>query len=499
MGRPPILGFGMPTPSGTISAAGRPITVVGIGSSPIYGTPEEKVLWNDERLNDTRGFKSQYDDFILFTATDWRDNPEGVPITGDKKWPGVSTLRTDEGPPRTWGTGIMNAAFVYFLTGDTSYSDVVRAELLAQVNPGAIPGTDWTNLSFWGTNQGVQNQHQDIAAWIVRHAHAYEWVKDLFSTAEQTTIEQWFLEYANYSMGTFDRNMQGSWSGWKDEDFTCDGTHCPGIFRDSTHSTQTEAGNQVAFFHRRLTNIPAGAWAGLMYIAYLLDGSPLVSTPTRLEGFTAAALKPLNKIILEAYVKYALFEGSVNVDSYRWSTGTTPPNVYNMWGYGHTGISSIAAGCDVAARRGDPSYYTFTSEEGGFGSESLGAPKGMEQALEIQARRVLEHKTSGHADGVKHYASSVPTSDASLLASPINPASDTGSVDKVLMHNTFLSLPNVFYQNSIIQEAYNYDPSVDHGFPLAEGGSNWESGPWGLHPGYRFMFANLEGLVNPYP
>src|SRR5687768_1999383 len=92
---------------------------------------------------------------ILSNANAFRSNPSGERYNGGNVATGpggcVTNTKGTSGPSLSQGDKLRDAAFVYLVTGDTSYRDAVRAELLAQI---AERGVDFTNTAKWNHNSG---------------------------------------------------------------------------------------------------------------------------------------------------------------------------------------------------------------------------------------------------------------------------------------------------------------------------------------------------------
>src|SRR5919197_1866407 len=124
-------------------------------------TQEELNVWRQrmaDNVNTINGvtFQSIYQNRILADANSFKNQSHPG---GDGQWVGYTgsgcvpandqSIRPGSGgTPYGRGNGayLMRSAFNFLLTGDTSYANPVRTELLNQV---AQSGTNWANTSKW--------------------------------------------------------------------------------------------------------------------------------------------------------------------------------------------------------------------------------------------------------------------------------------------------------------------------------------------------------------
>ena len=145
----------------------------------LHVTQAELDIWRTRMTDAVNGingysFQSIYQNRILAGANTFRSQSHPG---GDGYWVGYTGAGCVPGgqsvvPGRSNGLNLFKAAFVFLLTGTTSYADAVKTELLNQIT---LAGTAWDNASKWCPYNGTAEHIFDANAfrdYPVAHAAA---------------------------------------------------------------------------------------------------------------------------------------------------------------------------------------------------------------------------------------------------------------------------------------------------------------------------------------
>jgi len=424
----------------------------------LHWSADEIGVWNDEILNNTRGYKSEWDDLILPRANAELTSPEA--LWQGKVSPGCFDIRNDARPGRIRARGLRDAGFVFLLTGNQSYRDVVRDRLLLQI---AELGTDFSDTSRWCLALDFFAAHFDVANWVRRLLFGYSYVRDTLTTGQKSQIDQWFLNAGNFFNDFSKQTAAVRVPGRLSDDYTCV-NFCPGSSKGLSHFGGYDAWNFQKAWHDQ----DAATWALISAVGCLLNNTALKVSVNRL---------------LAEWLKFAIASGGTNIiDQRAWDGGnpeTLSPNPQEGILYAGATLGSVSSAMDHLARSGDLTAFEMTTEDGQFGSESPGNPKSFLQHIQDFA---------GMMNGtVIKYASTVATTDPALI---IDQAGTRNQIEFI-----FLCIVNKFYDDADVKTAYTL-PLPGSFF---SGGYDVRGGDWGSYPAIRFMFAKMEGLAKPYP
>jgi hypothetical protein len=421
----------------------------------LQATQEEVDIWRERRTSDP--YQGEWA-AILKNATGWRDRP-------DARWAGQTrdACFTDlNEPSRRADSGMTDAAFVYLLTGETSYRDVVRAQLLAQ---STVAGTNFADATKWCASGNATGLGPDVAPWLRRLIYAYSYIRSDIPAEDRATLDTWFL-----NAGTFVANFQHSVARKRfpnrlaDDYSTCSPGFCPGPNRGLTHF----GGHMTQSFHEGWNNMWTSNNAVVAAVGVLLDNTTLKDQAKR--GF-------------QEWIKYGTFPGGQVMDQFRWnpgSAGSTAATMAHGYYYAGAAIGSSISVAEYFARSGDTSLYTYSTSEGMFGSQ--GGPKSL--------LKILQHYAGLTNDTIIEFASPTATTDVRKKIDAVDEIAKTNQVTYVN-----LAPANVFYQDSAIATAYQRAIPSKH----ASSGCNMLRGEWCSYPSVRFLFGEMEGKVRPYP
>jgi hypothetical protein len=429
----------------------------------IHATQAEVDIWKQRRtsgpyLDEWTRILSRANNFKSNSSKGfWLGNQLNTPWEGDmvrdgkqnpNYYPGGSSSSTNGS--RTWAADIRDAGFVYLITGDTSYRDLVRTLLLKQA---AASGTDFSNSTKWRTNYINQDKDFQITLWLREMTYAYSYVRSSLSSSDQATIDAFFLKAGKY----WDLVVHNSSKKRFPNRYQDDYSNPTGAGEDKglTHYN----GYRTYSFGYSWDNKAAQHNAAVAGIAAMLNDATLLSHAKR---------------FVKEWIKYNTYPDGTVWDQRRWQ-GDSPQG---GWSYAATVIGSNITATDHIARTGDTELYTYQTSEGVYGS--AGGPKSLLKILQRLANLTLGKQFA--------YAST----DSSLSSSErIDPDGESPNRIVHYVYDVALAQANVYYKDALLKSSYTrpMDSNPSHG------GYDPCGGDWGNLPGARFMFGQMEGKV----
>jgi hypothetical protein len=390
-----------------------------------------------------------------------------------QRWAGQTTvscrLESAVGSPsRTHGERLRDAGFMYLVTGNTSYRDAVRTELLAQA---ATPGTDFSDATRWCINDQMSPSGTmlEINMWLNKILFGYDYIRSSLDADDQAKLDTWFLNAGEY--------LEAMLHHWVSKRF-------PNRLSDDYSSSPWPQGGSRGKLY----------FGGPDYYEWHAVWDNLCTLQARTFGFIGiltndATLKDRAKRYVKEYVRFGLwFTKTGNLvtpgEVYRWGAFGTAV-VTHGWEYPMAALPAILNIADAFARTGDMELYTYTSSAGFNGSE--GGPKSL-QAAATTMLKMMDHQ-------IIRYGSSTSTTDPNKIIDNIDAAGWHSILD------TSLAMPNLYFRDSYWRSAYTRIASGTTGYPSSISGvgcSEWQ-GAWCIYPGVLFMFGQMEGKVSPYP
>jgi hypothetical protein len=433
----------------------------------IHATQAEVDIWRQRRINGpylddwnrifsrANNFKSSPDKGL------WPGNQLNTPWEGNKVregnqnpnyYPGGSS--SNPKGSRTWADGIRDAGFVYLITGDTSYRDLVRTLLLKQA---AASGTNFSNTTKWRPTYINQDEDFQITLWLRKMTYAYSYIRSSLSSADRATIDAFFLKAGNYWDLVVHNSAKSRFPNRYQDDYS--NPKCCNEDKGLTHYD----GYRTYSFGWAWDNKASQHNAAMAAIGAMLNDATLLSHAKR---------------FVKEWIKYNTYPDGTVWDQRRWQ-GATPQA---GWAYASAPIGSNITAADHIARTGDMELYTYLTSEGVYGS--AGGPKSL---LKISQR--LANLTLGKAFA---YAST----DSTLSSfERIDPDGESPNPVVHYVYDVALAQANVYYKDALLKSSYTR-PMISN--PSNGGYDPW-GGDWGNLPGARFMFGQMEGKVWPYP
>lgn len=440
----------------TNSSEGTFDTTTATAVTALGYTQAEIDIWNVRRVSGP-----YLDDWtrILANANSFVAAPNGA-------WPGQTTA-TCWAYPNTPGTHgnrdvkLRDSAFVYLLTGDTDYLNPVVTQLLAQA---ATAGTDFSNSARWCDS----SVHFSISNWLRILLYAYDFIRHDISAGNRTTLDAWFLNAANWVNNFLETRFEARFPKRSSDDYSACATtpdnfstgNCPGGTEGKLYfDGPTQRNFNEVWDNQGMTRMAFVTAAGV-----LLDNATLKASGLR---------------AFQEWVKYGMFSLGQVQDEYRWNGSG---NTSHGYAYPAATVASALTIADHLARSGDSSAYNYSSSDGMYGTE--GGTKSLRLALLYFAGMSL--------GTVVEYASTVSTADTTKIIDATGPyfgGSSLSRAEYIWLSN------NTFYNDATIKSAY--EKAIPSSYQTS--GYELKSGEWGVFPGVRFMFARMEGQVDPYP
>jgi hypothetical protein len=417
----------------------------------LHATQAEIEIWKHRAQNGP--YKDDWE-AVLDRAYDFMINPES-------RWLG----HTDEGcfdgqihsgPNLRRDAGLRDAAFVFLVTGDTSYRDASRDALLAQTQ---VAGTNFSDTSKWCSSKcWISGGYLKVGTWLRRLVYAYSYIRSSLSKADQLRLDAWFTNAANHCKTALSNWIEARFPNRLNDDYRCTGSYCPGTPQGITHY----GGYTVYQFHDGWTNIPASGAAFLAAVGVALSDD---------------TFKDPAKRWAKEWVKYSVFPGGVIADQRRWSQGNRPQKGYQ---YAGNALGSVLTIADHLARAGDTGLYEFSTKDGMHGTASAGNPKTLLQTMKHFAGQTI--------GTVVEYASNADSNNPDEIINWRGPK-------ETRCRFVVLAASNLYYNDPEVKTAY----STPLPRKRTSGGYDDLGGDWGTYPAIRFMFGQNENMVWPYP
>lgn len=370
------------------------------------------------------------------------------------------------------GESILNAGFVYLLTGNESYAEAVRTELLFYSSQ---PCLYFSNRTVWPLNNTFIDSYGgfNYAPFLIKMLYAYDYTKssDIYSVAEHKQIQEWF-----YSVGVYFTNS----SRVQIFDPRFPGRHndvpeyldIPDSLDSYTNQTLWDNGPNISTLSTSWSNRRAHAIELGFLVGVFLGDDELIN-----EG----------KLTFKEWIAFGTYSDGTLADHLR--TGG-----FEEVGFSYSSIQleSLISIADVYARKysnelydfnvGDnySIYYPSENENKSWQNFSASTNKSLYTLINTQLGYV-DHTLNRTRDGVV-----------------IDGYNET--LSRNFFYDSWYSQANIYYQDENFREIYlriknntlSYDVNV----------RGYESFNWGgfgnVMPGYLFQWGDLENKIWPY-
>ncbi len=453
----------------------------------LHVTQEELNVWQarmTDNVNTINGitFQTVYNARIKADADSFvaQSHPGGDGFWAGYTGSGCAPITVDPGTGGTpFGRGngawMMRSAFNFLLTGNTTYANPVRTELLAQI---AAAGTDFSNTSKWcdSTLNDVA-PIIDVVPWLHRLMVSYDYLiaggYTGFSETEKTNIKNWLVFIAS-RWSTLQINggagKSGPYAGIfsTPQTFSCSGSQCTDL-RDLLYvGGPTARLATINVFGNTATIIPTFAM-----------GMGIMTNTQSLIDFAANTFR--------GFVTLGIWNDGAISDYRRW-VDCSPPCAGSMWGHTGGAINSMISIADMLARTGDTSLYTYsaTSQVAGEGGSTVS----LQTALELWA------KLANHT--VTYYGGSVASTNV-LSWDTLDGFGNQGD----FYWDWGSAVANLYYRNSHVKTSVERNVRVGSG---ANSGDCFDpqmagcfSGEWAYWADLTYMFGKMDdNPANPY-
>ena len=444
----------------------------------------EKTEWNVRRVS---GPYKNTGDVSANSPGDWtRIESQAATFLANPsqhRWSGATSCPTEGGPnpPRVFGTYMHNAAFYYFLTGNTSYRTAVQNELQAQAG---TTGTNFANTTLWCING---NGQLDIPNWIFKLLLSYDFIRNDISAGNRATLDAWFTAAAVWLEGNVHEIVNKRWPNRKLGDYSSS-PMAAGSSQGNVYRTAMEARNwHAAWFNKPTTQTRTFGSIGV-----------IVSNATH---------KTEAKRFFKEWMRYAVCytncgDTVTQLEYYRCCGNNSSFFPGLGYHYAASALTSMTFLADILARNGDTELYEYSTSEGTHGTE--GGPKTLPAAITTHLK--MGRKAIARC-GVK---ASVSLGSCNIHTNigyfyPGDPTAGITTTQTGAWHSvedTYPStLANVYFQDTAWKAAYLRTASGSLPYasmPTGSGVNVWMS-DYGILPGHMFMFAQMEGKIWPYP
>ncbi len=394
------------------------------------------------------------------------------------------------GEPEHKGQKLRDAAFAYLVTGDVTYRDAVRTELLAQA---AEPATDFSNTARWCSNviRDV-NPGFMIAAWMSRLLFAYDYIRPTLSATDKGKLDKWFYHAALYYQArNVDVDLQKIWVD-----------RYNGLYQPITNSNGTTAYDidkgALTTHYGGATFASLSLWhnnrRGVMTSFFTSVGVMLGEennvSPAEV-GLSAADLaaritlfKERGKLFVKEWLMFSVKPDGTIAEMERWES--TQPE--QGWQYALILLDHVLVIADHLARAGDLELYNYSTSAGKYGTE--GGPK----TLQSTATHMLKYVDRT----LNRYATdqAARSTDNNYRIDAISPLEG-----KHYVFDTWVAQSNLYWKNAYLKSIYTRQAAGTSAYPATPTGSgqyNAWTGGFGVFPGKLFMFGQLENVVDPY-
>jgi hypothetical protein len=374
------------------------------------------------------------------------------------------------------GAYMMRSAFTFLLTGNNTYGNPVKSELLQQITE---TGTDFTNSSKWCADQGSNGL--EVLPWLIRVMLSYDYLVaggyTGFSAGEHISVKAWLTDAATFWMERYEAGVIGQvYPGiFEDpQDLSCD---------DGSGRCSTTA--QIAYFggpaikqatddmvNNQSSHVPVLA----MGVGLITSNATLITHA--INWFTF-------------FITVGVHDNGVISDYIRWSDCGDPGCAGSMWSHAAGATGALIAVADMYARNGDTSLYDLsvaTQVAGGSGGTV-----NLLLVLDLYAK--LANRTT------QVYGTTNVTFNGDARYRLSWDSNFDGGDDERYYLDFSSNIANLYYNDSDIATAVrrnSLDSNNSSGCYDDQTGGCF-SGVYGQWADIPFMFGNMESnAANPY-
>jgi hypothetical protein len=374
------------------------------------------------------------------------------------------------------GIILRDAAFFDYVKGTDTHTARVITQLLDYAND---PRLDWSNRTLFNTTDANIGDGNPLFTWselIARLLFGWDCVKPAASSGNQTTIDNMFRKFGHYVKESQNRYYYNRFAN---------GNRLTGQISSWAINSQKNDYKQLMYWGSPLVGEWARGWNNRMCTNNMVMG--LIGVFLGDQELIDQA-----KLWVREWIKWGVYPGNDVADGHRnLVSGEEPERGLN---YIFGMIFTAGYFAYVLALNGDKSLLDHTSEDGLYGSESPGQPKGF-LGMMLNALNYLNGTHQRYALSTDPALLS-PTEREKYLLNGIDPFSGTRDT---ITYYTWFAMLNTYYQDSVIDQNIRRVAAGCYPNPVPArqrmiGSNKPEGGNANLIPGVSFMHLQVPVL-----
>lgn len=370
-------------------------------------------------------------------------------------------------------------AFRYLVTGDLTYGNAAKDRLLTQIR---MSIADWSQYDSSGN---VNPTLYFSGPWYVKLFTIFDYTKNLYSPAEITELEEWFLAGAMFFKECIHSRISQFFPNRASEDYSVKLGYASsgsmwhtGLADGYTHEEPTSGvanrKNAIPNIAVQYSNSNSMAMMGVNLWAAYSDNTELLTH---------------SKIYFEEILKYHVFPDCTAAEYRR--NGNYGVQCEGTAFYWAIMVEQLIWYADLMRRKGNLLPYQYTTTDGLWGTE-VGGINGFGKGSK-SLKNIIETMYENHTLSYPRHSTAPATSGKTELDSWVN----NGGVDIVRLPEVGLSMANIYYQEKKLQDMYlnvvGHKYSSTMNIPAYEG-LKW-GGSIGQLPAFPFMMYNMETTI----
>ncbi len=429
-----------------------------IGGGVFY-TLKELEIWRERSKSGPYKTKG---DFGTNSPGDWdriyKSANELLSGKNEGPWRGESTTSIEPG----WKHDrVRDAAFVYLLTEDSKFARPVINFLVTQAKE---PLAQWPNRKYI-SDMGLFS----TAGWMIKMLTAYSFVKNEASSNDQSTIERWFREGAEYYKGNMQNDLSKNFPNRLNEDYSVRERNAKDGAMDNKWAYYDRDGkkyNQISVLGKWYNNRRANMIGYMGYAGVFFKNAELIHH---------------SKIFFKEMLMFGTFPDGTMCE-YERNTDYDLP--FAGVTYSSINIEMFTVVADALARTGDFELYQYSTSKGLFGTE------GGEKSLELLIKNYYDQLNNR----VERYA---------LMKGKLYRIDMINELDqdRHWVNDTWFVKANLYYKNDYFLKTYTRTLSTSKPYPAYRWGTAGKTEyPWsgtdGMMPGNLFMYGGIESKIS---
>lgn len=370
------------------------------------------------------------------------------------------------------GIKLRDAAFYYLLTGSATHGNKAKEILLKQTRE---PSVDFSDRGIWTLEIGSQPPMFHVAEWVTTLLHTYEYIKPLYSAAEQKEIKKWFHNAGIFFDENVSRELDRLFVDRKNGNYTLSGYSKAVTEKNVNKNMSTHIGGHKihALAAWNYQNRQASQVRTVAEVGFLVGDEALKSSAHR---------------TVKEFVAFWIFPSGLTNEFHRGIANYPEAGFY----YSFMQVEILLSIADLFARNGDTSLYDYKTSKGWFGTE------GGEKSLWLVARTLCQLKNGEYYDKLtnsnKLY---VVKKDPYYLIDGREQNNYFTKSPLIYVQEIYLAQYNIYFNDQYVKDTYMKALNTTTRISSA-GPHHYDQGVWGVCPSKRMMFWDLEGKIWPY-